>query len=45
MAAASLDDEFTGGRDRTLSLCWVYTHVIEEYARHSGHANRLTVVC
>ncbi len=41
MARASLDEEFTGGRGRTLSLRWVYTHMIEEYARHNGHADLL----
>jgi uncharacterized damage-inducible protein DinB len=41
VAAASLDDEFTGGRGHTLSLRWVYTHMIEEYARHNGHADLL----
>ena len=41
VAQASLDDEFTGGRGRTLSLRWVYTHMIEEYARHNGHADLL----
>jgi len=41
VAGASLDDEFTGGRGRTLSLCWVYTRVIEEFARHGGHADLL----
>ena len=41
VARASLDDEFTGGRGRTLSLRWVYTHMIEEYARHNGHADLL----
>jgi len=40
VARASLDDEFTGG-GRTLSLRWVYTHMIEEYARHNGHADLL----
>jgi hypothetical protein len=30
-----------GGRGRTLSLRWVYTHMIEEYARHNGHADLL----
>jgi uncharacterized damage-inducible protein DinB len=40
VAQASLDDEFTGG-GRTLSLRWVYTHMIEEYARHNGHADLL----
>ena len=41
VARASLDDEFTGGGGRTLSLRWVYTHMIEEYARHNGHADLL----
>jgi hypothetical protein len=40
VAGASLGDEFAG-RGRTLSLCWVYTRVIEEYARHGGHADLL----
>ncbi len=33
--------EAAGGRGRTLSLCWVYTRVIEEFARHGGHADLL----
>ena len=41
VARASLDEEFTGGRGRTLSLRWVYVHMIEEYARHNGHADLL----
>jgi hypothetical protein len=41
VARASLDDEFTAGPGRTLSLRWVYTHMIEEYARHNGHADLL----
>ena len=41
VARASLDDEFTGGRGRTLSLRWVHTHMMDEYARHNGHADRL----
>ena len=41
VAGASLDEEFTGGRGRTLSLRWVYAHMIEEYARHNGHADLL----
>jgi Protein of unknown function (DUF664) len=38
VARASLEGGFTGGRGRTLSLRWVYTHMIEEYARNNGHA-------
>ena len=41
MAGASLDEEFTGGRGRFLSLHWVYTAMIEETARHNGHADLL----
>jgi hypothetical protein len=41
VAGASLEKEFTGERDRVLSLRWVYTHMIEEYARHNGHADLL----
>ena len=34
----SLDD--TGlRRDEEVSLRWIYTHMIEEYARHNGHAD------
>jgi hypothetical protein len=40
VARASLDEEFTRA-DRTMSLRWVYTHMIEEYARHNGHADLL----
>ena len=34
VAGASRDGEFTGGR--ILSLRGVYTHMIEEYARHTA---------
>jgi hypothetical protein len=43
----ALDDTFgdpAGGRPdpgRVLSLRWVYCHMIEEYARHNGHADLL----
>jgi len=37
-AARTLDD--TGLRDgEPCSLRWIYTHMIEEYARHNGHAD------
>jgi uncharacterized damage-inducible protein DinB len=37
-AARSLDD--TGVRDgEPCSLRWIYLHMIEEYARHNGHAD------
>jgi uncharacterized damage-inducible protein DinB len=41
VAGASLDEEFAAGPGRVLSLRWVYTHMIEEYARHNGHADLL----
>ncbi|MFF9110295.1 DinB family protein [Streptomyces sp. NPDC014805] len=41
-AAFALDDMSKGvaraGR-RAVSLRWIYTHMIEEYARHNGHAD------
>ena len=37
-AAHDLDD--TGlRRGQEVSLRWIYTHMIEEYARHNGHAD------
>jgi len=39
-AGRSLDDEFVH-RGETLTLRWVYLHMIEEYARHNGHADLL----
>jgi len=37
-AAHALDD--TGlRRDQPCSLRWIYVHMIEEYARHNGHAD------
>jgi uncharacterized damage-inducible protein DinB len=37
----SLDETFTDQRGRTFSLRWIYVHMIEEYARHNGHADLL----
>jgi hypothetical protein len=38
----SLDHTFHNPRRNTsLSLRWVYVHMIEEYARHNGHADLL----
>jgi uncharacterized damage-inducible protein DinB len=34
--------DFTGTRgDDQVSLRWIYSHMIEEYARHNGHADLL----
>ncbi len=39
---ASLDDEFWHERDRVMiSVRWLLVHMIEEYARHNGHADLL----
>jgi hypothetical protein len=38
--AAAKDIEDTGvRRGQPCSLRWIYTHMIEEYARHNGHAD------
>jgi hypothetical protein len=38
---ASLDDTFHSRRGHEISLRWIYVHMIEEYARHNGHADLL----
>ncbi|MFZ5870809.1 MAG: DUF664 domain-containing protein, partial [Actinomycetota bacterium] len=36
------DLEATGSRGgEPVSLRWIYVHMIEEYARHNGHADLL----
>ena len=40
-AAPSLDVTGTGRRGETYSLRWIMVHMIEEYARHNGHADLL----
>jgi uncharacterized damage-inducible protein DinB len=40
-ARHSLDDTLVDGRGEQRSLRWVYVHMIEEYARHNGHADLL----
>ncbi|MER7441059.1 DinB family protein [Micromonospora avicenniae] len=41
VAGRTLDETFTevGPKRRTFNLRWVYLHMIEEYARHNGHAD------
>jgi hypothetical protein len=41
VAGRALDETFTevGPQRRTFNLRWVYVHMIEEYARHNGHAD------
>jgi uncharacterized damage-inducible protein DinB len=40
VAAASFEDTYSG-RTRVYSLRWIVVHMIEEYARHCGHADLL----
>ena len=41
VAGRSLDDAFTTEQHGERSLRWIYLHMIEEYARHNGHADLL----
>jgi Protein of unknown function (DUF664) len=42
MVGRSLDDTFVHQRyGTTIDVRWVYLHMIEEYARHNGHADLL----
>jgi uncharacterized damage-inducible protein DinB len=38
-ADRDLDDTGTGRSGRRYSLRWIHIHLIEEYARHNGHAD------
>jgi uncharacterized damage-inducible protein DinB len=39
-AAADRDLDYTGiRRGQPCSLRWIYAHMVEEYARHNGHAD------
>jgi uncharacterized damage-inducible protein DinB len=40
-AGAALDDTFLHEQAGPISLRWIYSHMIEEYARHNGHADLL----
>ena len=40
-AGRSLDETFARRGKPEISLRWVYVHMIEEYARHNGHADLL----
>ncbi|KUL38166.1 Mini-circle protein [Streptomyces sp. NRRL F-4489] len=40
-AGRGLDETFTVPDGRILNLRWIYVHMIEEYARHNGHADLL----
>jgi uncharacterized damage-inducible protein DinB len=39
VAGHGLDETFTGFRGRPVSLRWLVIHLIQEYARHNGHAD------
>jgi uncharacterized damage-inducible protein DinB len=39
VADLPLEHEFSTSRVPVISLRWVYLHMIEEYARHNGHAD------
>ncbi|MFF3545624.1 DinB family protein [Streptomyces platensis] len=41
VADRGLDETFSPRPGRTLNLRWIYVHMIEEYARHNGHADLL----
>jgi hypothetical protein len=38
-ASHSLDDTGVTRNGQPCSLRWIYVHMIEEYARHNGHAD------
>jgi uncharacterized damage-inducible protein DinB len=40
LEGAALDDTYTYA-ERTYSLRWTWQHLVEEYARHNGHADLL----
>jgi hypothetical protein len=41
IAGLDLDDRRSSGHHGELDVRWVLTHMIEEYARHNGHADFL----
>jgi hypothetical protein len=43
LAGAELDETFAL-RERTISVRWLWQHLVEEYARHNGHADLLREV-
>jgi uncharacterized protein DUF664 len=43
LADADLDDTFTL-KELTISVRWMWQHLIEEYARHNGHADLIREV-
>src|SRR5215469_6791377 len=43
LEGAMLDDTFTF-REKTMSVRWMWQHLVEEYARHNGHADLIREV-
>ena len=41
VAGVPLEQTFQDGRWGEMSLRWIYQHMIDEYARHNGHADLL----
>ncbi|MFI0896959.1 DinB family protein [Streptomyces sp. NPDC020983] len=41
VAGRGLDETFAASSGKRLSVRWVYVHMIQEYARHNGHADLL----
>ncbi len=41
VAGRSLEETFLRRTGQLLNLRWLYLHLIEEYARHNGHADLL----
>jgi len=39
VAGRGMDETCVTRRGTTMNLRWIYTHMIEEYARHNGHAD------
>ena len=44
VAELPLGHTFTSHRGTAMDLRWVYVHMIEEYARHNGHADLIREV-
>ncbi|TVZ04966.1 DinB family protein [Trebonia kvetii] len=43
LEGAELDETFTLG-EKTISVRWMWQHLVEEYARHNGHADLIREV-
>jgi Protein of unknown function (DUF664) len=43
LEGAKLDETFTN-RGKTISVRWMWQHLLEEYTRHNGHADLIREV-